>query len=69
MAAVDPLGNVSPCVMARWIRIGNVHREPVDVILAGPRMAAISARFAERGGGNDCSPMPACSPRDQAAGP
>lgn len=57
MAAIDPLGNVSPCVMARWIRIGNVHREPVDRILAGPRMAAISARFAERNGGEDCKPV------------
>ncbi|MEV6824002.1 radical SAM protein [Amycolatopsis sp. NPDC051102] len=56
-AAIDPLGNVSPCVMARWIRIGNVHREPVESILAGPRMAAISAGFAKRIGGSDCPPV------------
>ncbi|SEC60239.1 4Fe-4S single cluster domain-containing protein [Amycolatopsis tolypomycina] len=56
-AAIDPLGNVSPCVMARWIHIGNVHREPVDKILVSPRMAAISAGFAERTGGVDCDPV------------
>jgi MoaA/NifB/PqqE/SkfB family radical SAM enzyme len=63
-AAVDPLGNVSPCVLARWIHVGNVHREPVEKILAGPRMAAISARFGKRNGGDDdCPPAQACSPR------
>ncbi|EOD68016.1 radical SAM protein [Amycolatopsis vancoresmycina] len=62
-AAIDPFGNVSPCVMARRIHLGNVHREPVGKILAGPRMAAISAHFAERTGGDDCPPAQACSPR------
>jgi MoaA/NifB/PqqE/SkfB family radical SAM enzyme len=56
-AAIDPLGNVSPCVMARWIRIGNVRQEPVDKILVSSRMAAISAGFAERSGGEDCTPV------------
>ncbi|MEV4050156.1 radical SAM/SPASM domain-containing protein [Amycolatopsis sp. NPDC049688] len=57
-AAIDPFGNVSPCVMARSIHVGNVRREAVDKILAGPRMAAISARFAKRNGGSDCPPNP-----------
>jgi radical SAM protein with 4Fe4S-binding SPASM domain len=65
-AAIDPLGNVSPCVMARWIHIGNVRQEPVDKILRSPRMAAISAGFAERNGGEDCDPVksgPQCGGR------
>ncbi|WP_370962480.1 radical SAM protein [Amycolatopsis sp. cg9] len=56
-AAIDTFGNVSPCVMARWISIGNVRQEPVDRILVSPRMAAISADFAERRGDSDCPPV------------
>ncbi len=53
-AAVDPYGRVSPCVMARWISVGDVHRDDLAAVLAGPRMNAVSAelgaRFAARGG-------------------
>ncbi|HVV22899.1 MAG TPA: radical SAM protein [Pseudonocardiaceae bacterium] len=65
-AAIDPDGNVLPCVMARWIRIGNVCRTSLAEILASPRMAAVEnefhAAFDMAGGdGEGCSPDPQAS--------
>lgn len=62
-AAINPEGDVTPCPMARWIRVGNVRLDDLAEILAGPRMATatadLSAAFCRRPVSCDCNP---CGP-------
>jgi len=39
IAAIIPSGDVTPCVMARWLPAGNVRQAPLADILSGPAMA------------------------------
>ncbi|MGP4014347.1 radical SAM protein [Saccharopolyspora sp. 5N708] len=60
-AAVNSRGDVLPCVMARWIRLGNVRRTGLQDVLAGRRgaktVAALRAGFNRRGRRDDtCRP-------------
>lgn len=66
-AAVSPTGDVSPCVIGRWLVAGNVSRQPLGEILNGPSWTACMAAIPPRtqGGcpphnGGDCDP--ACDP-------
>jgi MoaA/NifB/PqqE/SkfB family radical SAM enzyme len=66
-AAVSPTGDVSPCVIARWLVAGNVRRQSLGEILDGPSWTACLAVIPARtqGGcpphnGGDCDP--ACDP-------
>jgi MoaA/NifB/PqqE/SkfB family radical SAM enzyme len=59
IAAVLPSGDVTPCVMARWLTAGNVRETPLADILAGQAMAAAVAAIPPRPRGA-CSPD--CSP-------
>lgn len=63
MAAITPDGDVLPCVMSRWLRAGNVRRNGLAGILAGPQWrAAVSAIPAAKA--NPCSPDKAgCKPK------
>ncbi|MEE4594289.1 radical SAM protein [Streptomyces sp. DSM 41524] len=77
-AAVLPSGEVTPCVMARWLTTGNVRERGLATVLSGKAWAealsAIPAR-AQRGpcdpdckpasDGGDCSPaeQEACDPK------
>jgi MoaA/NifB/PqqE/SkfB family radical SAM enzyme len=48
-AAVAPSGDVYPCIFARWLKLGNVHRRPLADILARPELpAAIELPVRER---------------------
>ncbi len=76
IAAILPSGDVTPCVMARWLSAGNVREAPLDGILAGPAMAAavvgIPSRPAvaarSRCGPERCGPVSgdSCPPSGQA---
>ena len=39
--AVSPTGEVWPCIMSRWMRIGNVKKTSLADILAGSEAAAV----------------------------
>ena len=74
IAAVLPSGDVTPCVMARWLTAGNVRDTPLATILAGPAMtaatAAIPARPRTAARADPCSPdsdSDICPPPDPAA--
>jgi MoaA/NifB/PqqE/SkfB family radical SAM enzyme len=54
IAAVLPSGDVTPCVMARWLIAGNVRDTPLAAILSGPAMTAVLAAVPARSGG--CPP-------------
>jgi MoaA/NifB/PqqE/SkfB family radical SAM enzyme len=59
IAAILPSGNVTPCVMARWLTAGNVRQTPLADILAGPAMATAIAVIPSRSGKGcrpDCKP-------------
>ncbi|MBB5936364.1 SPASM domain-containing protein [Streptomyces zagrosensis] len=68
-AAIDPNGNVSPCVIsAEWMSVGNVRTAGLADILGGPLMtdARLRIRHAARGG-KKCDPDkcdPGCEPND-----
>jgi MoaA/NifB/PqqE/SkfB family radical SAM enzyme len=66
MAAVSPEGDVWPCVMSRWLPAGNVLREGLEGVLAGPRWQAVVAGIpAPRV--DACNPDQKCNP-DQDGG-
>jgi len=50
IAAVLPSGDVTPCVMARWLTAGNVRDTSLAAILSGPAMAAATAVIPARSG-------------------
>jgi MoaA/NifB/PqqE/SkfB family radical SAM enzyme len=54
IAAILPSGDVTPCVMARWLTAGNVRHTPLSDILSGPAMTAATAAVSARSGG--CPP-------------
>jgi MoaA/NifB/PqqE/SkfB family radical SAM enzyme len=54
IAAILPSGDVTPCVMARWLTAGNVRDTPLAAILAGPAMTAATAAIPARPGA--CAP-------------
>lgn len=67
-AAVLPNGDVSGCVMSRWMIGGNVKTTPLAAIIAGPRWAEI--RAVVPGQRRECSPEgEACGPDEDSCGP
>lgn len=50
IAAVLSSGDVTPCVMARWLTAGNVREVPLADILSGPAMAAAVTAIPARSG-------------------
>lgn len=41
LLSVDPGGMVYPCIMGRWLPVGNVHDEPLAKIVAGRRLQEV----------------------------
>ena len=65
--AILPDGAVSPCVLGRFLTIGNVHEQPLADIWGGPRMAALLAEIegVHGAGAQKCNPpqfLPYCGP-------
>ncbi|SDI07678.1 Iron-sulfur cluster-binding domain-containing protein [Sinosporangium album] len=65
--AVSPFGDVTPCVMSRWMITGNVHQCSLSGILAGQAWREVLTRIPAQGrvcapecnpsqDGNDCAP-------------
>lgn len=63
VAAILPSGDVTPCVMARWLTAGNVRQAPLADILSSPAMAAATAVIPPRSG--DACP-PDCKPANDS---
>ncbi|MFM9611538.1 radical SAM protein [Streptomyces niveiscabiei] len=73
-AAVLPSGEVTPCVMSRWLTTGNVRDRGLAAILGGEAWAEALRVIPARADGNPCDPdcKPAsdggdCSPAEQDA--
>ncbi|QKV94329.1 radical SAM protein [Streptomyces sp. NA02950] len=73
-AAVLPSGEVTPCVMARWLTTGNVRERGLAAVLGGEAWAEALRLIPARVGGGPCDPdcKPAsdggdCSPAEQPA--
>lgn len=65
--AIGPTGEVWPCVLGRFLRIGNVRETPLSEIWGGSRMAEVLADItAVHGkGAQSCTPpqfLPMCGP-------
>lgn len=65
--AIGPDGDVWPCVLGRFLHIGNVRERPLSEIWGGPRMSEILAdiRAAHGDGVQSCTPpqfLPMCGP-------
>jgi MoaA/NifB/PqqE/SkfB family radical SAM enzyme len=69
--AVSPVGDAWPCVVSRWLRVGNVREEPLEAVnaRAGEVRRELAAAFAERRDGRRCGPdgdgglcRPVCMP-------
>jgi MoaA/NifB/PqqE/SkfB family radical SAM enzyme len=64
-AAVDPDGNVYPCVFARWLCVGNVQHLALSTIVFGAEMAArrdeLTQHFSARG--KQLARMETCDPQ------
>ncbi|MEV6496916.1 SPASM domain-containing protein [Streptomyces prunicolor] len=58
-AAIGPNGEVSPCVFAGWMGVGNVQEEPLAAILSGSKMSSANATIRE---GRGFRPVAACTP-------
>jgi hypothetical protein len=72
--AVDPDGNVFPCIMSRWMNCGNVQQARLHTLLAGAvtdARATLSAEFLRLGFhvGADCNPASPCAPHQGPCGP
>ncbi|GAA2450603.1 hypothetical protein GCM10010191_80730 [Actinomadura vinacea] len=67
-AAIGPNGAVSPCVMAHWLRVGNVHDSDVATILNGTAMAEANASIQAASRSLDCDPDGECSPGHPSGG-
>ena len=61
VAAVSNNGEVWPCVFARWMPVGNVHRHTLSEILTGPKMTETAAQLTTY---FDACPVNTCSPDD-----
>ena len=71
IAAVLPSGDVTPCVMARWLTAGNVRETPLADVLVGLAMAAAVAVIPARSG-TVCDPdcdTDTCQPGGGKPGP
>lgn len=65
--AILPTGTVSPCVLGRFLNIGNVQDAPLPEIWGGPRMSEVLAdiRAVLGDGAQSCTPpqfLPMCGP-------
>lgn len=47
-AAVDPDGNVYPCVFSRWLNVGNVQKLSLREVILGENMSEIKAKLNRR---------------------
>ncbi|GAA2015315.1 hypothetical protein GCM10009839_08180 [Catenulispora yoronensis] len=68
-AAIGPDGTVTPCIMAGWLKAGNVRTEPLEAILNGDGMARATVTIPRRTRTDvacdpDCVPQNPCDPRD-----
>ncbi|MBP2325173.1 MoaA/NifB/PqqE/SkfB family radical SAM enzyme [Kibdelosporangium banguiense] len=64
--AIGPDGDVWPCVMARWLPVGNVRHDPVGTVLTGEAMAnALAGLVNSSASGPRCLPIEGgtCTPR------
>lgn len=69
-AAVSPTGDVSPCLMSRWMRTGNVQQRSLTEILNGPAMRSLVATIEQETTRaaicppqtDGCSPFNTCTP-------
>lgn len=68
-AAIGPDGAVWPCVLGRFLPVGNVQEQPLADIWAGPRLAEvradITAVHGQGAGADACTPpqfLPMCGP-------
>ncbi|GAA4996463.1 hypothetical protein GCM10023205_82120 [Yinghuangia aomiensis] len=75
-AAIDPYGNVSPCIMSTWVRVGNVRVRPLQAILDGGALTQATTVIQRAvpvrngcdpdgsggGGSGGCDPGCACAP-------
>lgn len=63
-AAISPQGDVSPCVLGRFLVAGNVKTTPLADILAGPAWAAITTSIPRDSGCVTCTPADSndCNP-------
>ncbi|WP_327105215.1 radical SAM/SPASM domain-containing protein [Nonomuraea glycinis] len=74
-AAVGPNGDVWPCVIARWMRAGNVQRTPLAEIIAGNRwrtlVSTVPAPRHRKVCNPDCKPSQSdgsdCAPAETEA--
>lgn len=66
-AAVHPDGEVTPCVMSRWLVAGNVKEQPLTEIMSGSAWAANSAVIPRRNKGA-CVPD-SCTPNEDSCQP
>ncbi|MER0244771.1 radical SAM/SPASM domain-containing protein [Streptomyces sp. HSW2009] len=68
-AAIDPNGNVSPCVFsADWMSVGNVRTAGLADILGGPAMANARLNVQRTTSGKKCDPDrcdPGCEPNEE----
>lgn len=65
--AIGPTGGVWPCVLGRFLKIGNVHESALAHIWGGPRMGEVLAeiRAVHGDGAQSCTPpqfLPMCGP-------
>ncbi|OII64324.1 radical SAM protein [Streptomyces sp. CC53] len=67
--AIGPDGSVWPCVLSRFITVGNVHSQPLADIWTGPALAAARAEITSTcgtaAGAQSCTPpqfLPMCGP-------
>jgi MoaA/NifB/PqqE/SkfB family radical SAM enzyme len=71
-AAISPHGDLSPCVLSRWLIAGNLRQQRLGEILAGPRWQQLVTLIPRRApsacnpdsDGDDCAPAEtdACAP-------
>lgn len=74
-AAVLPNGDVTPCIMSRWMVAGNLHEQRIEEILRSPAMASFVGQIPRESAvcapdcrpgndGSDCEPAErtACPP-------
>jgi MoaA/NifB/PqqE/SkfB family radical SAM enzyme len=73
-AAVLPSGEVTPCVMSRWLTTGNVRKQSLAAVLGGDAWAEALRAIPARADANPCDPdgKPAldggdCSPAEREA--
>jgi MoaA/NifB/PqqE/SkfB family radical SAM enzyme len=71
-AAISPHGNLSPCVLSRWLTAGNLRQQRLGELLASPSWQQLVAKIPQRApsacnpdsDGDDCAPAEtdACAP-------